>query len=350
MGQVTTDHLVTVVVPVRNEEKTIEACLASITAQTYKNIEVLVVDGESDDMTACVVRHYAATKDDRVRLVANRDRIIPAGLNVALRHAAGTLMVRVDGHSRVAPDYIGRAVAHFATGNWGGVGGRKDGVGHSSAGRAIAVAMSSPFGVGNSVYHYGTDVQTTDHIPFGTYPVAIAREVGGWDERFPANEDFEFDYRVREAGHELLFDPQIRIEWDCRQSVRSLLGQYVRYGRGKARVARTHPKSVAFRHMAPPLLFLWMAAALVATPFVPLLGVLAMAPYLLGVGVASLLTARQVKRGDRKHLPLIFPAMHLGWGYGFCRGVADIIQGKLRPLPKPLVAPEPHVQQQRVVA
>jgi hypothetical protein len=126
----------------------------------------------------------------------------------------------------------------------------------------------------------------------------------------------------------------MKIDWDCRQSVRGLLSQYVRYGRGKARVARVHPKSVALRHLAPPLLFAWLLAGVVTMPFAPLVGGLMVAPYLLGIALASIITAKRVARGDRKHLPLIFPAMHIGWGYGFCRGVVDILQGKLRPVPQ----------------
>ena len=328
------EQLVTVVIPVRNEQDNILRCLESVSSQSYARLEILVVDGDSEDMTAAQVQHYAATVDDRVRLINNRERIIPSSLNLALRHASGELMVRVDGHSRLTPGYIERAVHHFSTGNWGGVGGRKDGVGHTSAGRAIAVAMSSPFGVGNSVYHYGTETQVVDHIPFGCYNVAIARSLGGWDERFRVNQDFEFDFRMREAGHELLFDPQMKIDWDCRQSVRGLLSQYVRYGRGKARVAKVHPKSMALRHLAPPLLLAWLVAGVATLPFAPVAGLAMLAPYVLGVVLASFVTARRVGRGDRRHLPLIFPAMHIGWGYGFCRGVVDILQGKLRPVPQ----------------
>ncbi len=316
--------LVTVLVPARNEEVHLGDCLDSILAQTYTNLDVVVVDGASTDKTADIVREYAA-RDPRVRLASNPAAITPVSLNVGLREAKGKWLVRVDAHSTVPPEYVDIAVTHLKEDKWGGVGGRKDGVGITSAGRAIAVAMASPFGVGNSTYHHGTGVQSVDHIPFGAYPVDLARSIGGWDEKLKVNQDFEFDWRIRDAGHELLFDPALRIDWLCRQSVGDLWKQYVRYGRGKAKVMAMHPRSIAIRHLVAPALVAWLVLAVVIAPARLMLSAIMIAPYVLGVAVASALTARKVGRGDRKHLPLIFPAMHLGWGYGFYRGLVDLV-------------------------
>lgn len=318
------EPLVSVVIPARNEEGFIEACLESVQRQTYPNLEVIVVDGMSEDDTAKLVNE-AAARDPRVRLVQNPDRITPKAMNVGLANARGEWLVRIDAHATVPSDYVARAVEHLRSGRWSGVGGRKDGVGITPAGHAIAVAMASPFGVGNSTYHHGTDVQEVEHVPFGAYPTQLARSIGGWDERLRVNQDFEFDWRIRATGQPLLFDPEMRIDWICRQSVRDLLRQYVRYGRGKVRVAAMHPKSVSLRHLVPPLMFLWIVAAIMVVPFVPLLAALAVAPYALFVLAAVAATAPRVPKGSRRHLLLIFPAMHLGWGYGFCRGAVDLL-------------------------
>ena len=243
--------LVTVVVPARNEEANLGPCLSSILEQDWPNLQVLVVDGASTDGTAAIIESFAR-RDPRVELLVNPDRTIPRSLNLALRAARGSWLVRVDAHACVPPDYVRRLMRHLESGAWGGVGGRKDGQGVTPAGRAIAAAMASPFGVGNSTYHHGRCVRTVDHIPFGAYPTALARELGGWDERLLANEDFEFDYRVRRHGRQLLFDPELKIGWQCRQSVPDLFRQYRRYGRGKADVARLHPASLQPRHVVAP--------------------------------------------------------------------------------------------------
>ena len=175
-------ELVTVMIPAYNEEQFIGRCLDSVRQQDYRNLQIVVVDGCSTDGTEEQVRARMA-EDDRIELVSNPRRIIPVALNLAAQAARGRWLVRVDAHSSVEATYVSQAVARLSEGRWGGVGGRKDGVGQTTAGRAIAAALGSRFGVGNSMYHHGTTAQEVDHIPFGSYPVALIRELGGWDGR-----------------------------------------------------------------------------------------------------------------------------------------------------------------------
>ena len=318
--------LVTVVVPARNEERFIEECLRSICAQTYEDIEILVVDGASDDSTADIVR--AMARDDaRINLLTNAQRVIPVSLNIAVRAATGQWLVRVDAHSTVPPTYIAQAVEHLASGKWGGVGGRKDGVGKTPQGRAIAVAMSSKFGVGNSTYHHGTEVQTVDHIPFGTYPLSVIRSVGGWDENLRVNQDFEFDHRVREAGHEIVFDPALRIDWHCRQSFRELERQYARYGEGKTRIFRLHPRSIKARQVAPIVLLPAFVLAIALLPRKQIGSILSIGPYLAFLLIGTV--REQAKLDDVREkamLPAAFAAMHLGFSRGLWTGTLKALR------------------------
>ena len=316
-----TGDLVTVLVPARNEESSIEAALDSIARQTYSRLQVVVVDDGSTDRTAEIVRSRMSD-DPRIELVTSRRAGIPAALNQGLDVARGTWLVRVDAHATVAPSYVSRLVGHLRDGMWGGVGGRKDGHGETAAGRAIAAAMGSRFGVGNSKYHYATEVEEVDHLPFGAYPVDVVRRMGGWDERLVANEDYEFDFRLRDSGERLLLDPGIVIEWECRQSVPELWRQYLRYGRAKADVAVLHPGSLQPRHLAAPLLVAWMAAATVVAIRRPRAAIAMVSPYLAAVAAASLVTSRRLdRREDAAHLPAAFVAMHVGWGVGVWRGL-----------------------------
>ena len=321
-------ELVTVVVPARNEERFIATCLDSIVRQTERDLQIIVVDGASTDRTVAIVEEYQE-RDPRIELLHNPRGIIPVSLNLALAAARGEWLVRVDSHATVPPDYVRTAVDHLRSGDWGGVGGRKDGVGVTDAGRAIAAAMASPFGVGNSTYHYGTAPQPVEHIPFGAYPVALARSLGGWDERLRVNQDFEFDWRVRASGRQLLFDPALRIEWHCRQSVADLFRQYQRYGRGKVRVAALHPASVRPRHLAAPLLVAWLAVAGATGLRRPGRSVLAALPYVAGVVIASRQVAPSIDPEARRHLPGAFAAMHVGWGLGFWQGVVEVARERL---------------------
>jgi succinoglycan biosynthesis protein ExoA len=330
----TVDDLVTVVVPARNEEQSIRDCVASIQQQTYRNLQIIVVDGDSDDDTAAVVKDIS-NSDPRVELLVNPQKVIPVSLNMAVQAARGPWLVRVDAHATVPPEYVARTVEHLSTGKWGGVGGRKDGVGRTAAGRAIAAAMRSRFGVGGSTYHHGTTVRTVEHIPFGAYPVSVIRELGGWDERLRVNQDFEFDYRVREAGHELLFDPELRIDWESRQSVPELFRQYKRYGHGKVRVARLHPASVRVRHLTSPVLVAGLAVAGAAATRNPGKAAAMVAPYLLALGAASVRTARQLDGEARPWVAPAFVAMHVGWGLGAWKGLIEAARDRVRNGPGP---------------
>ena len=319
------ERLISVVVPVRNEEAGIGACLASIQAQTAENLEILVVDGRSEDRTREIVAELAAA-DSRIRLLDNPQRIAPTAMNVGLAAAHGAYLVRIDGHATVPPDYVAIAVGHLRSGRWGGVGGRKDGVGTTAAGKAVAAAMSSRFGVGTgSTYHHGIQVRTADHIPFGVYRTGLARDLGGWNEDLVTNQDYEFDYRLRRAGHELLFDPALHIDWQCQQSIGGLYRQYRRYGQGKAQVLRLHPASAKPRQILPGVLVvgLGIGTTLLAHRRTRPLGLLATVPYAAGVGAASVATAGRLPQWDaRLRLPAAFAAMHVGWGVGLLRGLA----------------------------
>lgn len=321
---------VTVVIPARNEEKFIGTALDAVLAQDHHDLEVIVVDGQSDDATADIVRSYMAS-DPRVRLLDNPQRIVPTGLNLALAAARGTWLVRVDAHATVPSDYVRRAVAHLETGRYGGVGGRKDGVGVTPEGKAVAAVMQSRFGVGNSTYHHGTEEQLVEHVPFGAYPVALARSLGGWDEDLAVNQDFEFDYRVRAAGHSLLFDPTLVIHWHCRQSIAALYRQYRRYGKGKVKVIAKHPGSASPRHLAAPGLVANLVVAGVTALRRPARGLALLLPYAAVVALATARTRESVEAEARPHVAPAFVAMHVGWGVGFWRGVAELVAARLLP-------------------
>jgi cellulose synthase/poly-beta-1,6-N-acetylglucosamine synthase-like glycosyltransferase len=321
-------ELVTVVVPALDEERSISACLDSLLGQTHDALEVLVLDGGSTDRTRQIVDDYAR-RDPRVRLLENPGRTQPSALNTAWPAAQGQYLIRMDAHSTVAATYVERVVAHLRTGEYGGVGGRKDAIGFTPTGRAIAAVLGSPFGVGNSSYHHATTMGVVDHIPFGAYPIDVVRELGGWDAATPVNEDYEFDFRVRKSGRKLLLDPTLTIAWEGRQTVRLLARQYRRYGRGKSKVVLKHPESTAVRHLAAPAVVLAFAVALLLAPWRPRWSLALLSPYLgvlaLGSGIVA---ARLGSPEERRAVAPALAAMHLSWGIGFWEGLlgADVVQ------------------------
>jgi succinoglycan biosynthesis protein ExoA len=319
---------VSVIMPVRNEQTSVANALASVLDQSFQDLEVIVADGRSEDHTADVVLQIAA-RDPRVRLVDNPAQTISHAMNTGLAHARGDFLVRVDAHAKVNRSYVERGVAELRQRpDTAAVGGQRIGVASTATGLAIATALSSPFGVGDSINHYATSKQETDHSSFGVYRADIVRAVGGWDTSLLVNEDVDIDHRILAAGHSIRYDPDMHIYWHVRESLRDFARQYRRYGRGKAAMVRKNGASaIRPRHLAAPALVTALAAAatLAVTGHRRLAGA-AVAPYAAAVATATATAVTQRVSDSQRRvatLPLAsaFVAMHVGWGFGFLEGL-----------------------------
>jgi len=305
---------VTVALPVLDEARHIEACLAAVTAQTYPAVvEILVVDGGSSDATA-----ELAARFERVRVIANPRRRQAAALNIALREARGEILVRVDGRTVVAPDYVDRCVAALTRSGASLVGGPITPRGTTWVERAVGAALTSRLGAGPARFRNPeADAAWTDIVYLGAAPVDVLRRLGGYDESFATNEDGELLYRLGAEGG-VWFDPAIRSTYRPRGSFVAFLRQYYRYGRGRAATVRKHPDSLRARQLAAPLLVLGLLSPWRRPVALTYLAVVA-----AGVG----LEARRHRRGGAG-LAVALPLMHLAWGVGFLVGLLDDPPGR----------------------
>ena len=311
--------------PIRNEANFIRHSLRATLAQDYpaERLEVLVVDGKSDDGTREIVE---AMLDGQpcARLLDNPRRIASAGLNIGLSEAQGEVIVRVDGHTVVAPDYVTRCVEELDQTGADCVGGAMVAVGQTAWGQAVALATSHPFGVGGSRFHYATHAQEVDTVYMGAWPRRVFARIGNFDEEMVRNQDDEFSYRIRATGGRIWLDPRIRSTYYARSTLRSLWKQYFQYGLWKVRVFQKVPGSAQHRHWAPPLFALAVAGGLPMALVIPPLWLL----YLGGLTAYGLITlgvsARIAARTGWRHLlrlPLAFATLHLSYGLGFWKGV-----------------------------
>jgi len=317
---------ISVVMPVRNEAAFIARSLGAMLAQDYPpdRVEVIVVDGQSDDGTREIVAGIAA-RDPRVRLVDNPRRIVPTALNLGVRAARHALIARMDGHAIAAPDYLRQCVRVMAESGADCVGGRWEYAGEGWTGRAIAAAMESRFGVGTSRWRGSAASGEADSVPYGFYRRERLLALGGFNETYAeANEDYELNYRLRAGGGRVVYSPDIRMTYFVRSSLAALGRQYLRYGSGKVRMLSQHPASIQPRHMMPPLL----VAGLVIGAALQALGGFWRAAYGAGVSLYLLLVVvfslRQAARRGWRLLPGILPTfliLHLAWGLGFWRAL-----------------------------
>lgn len=326
--------LVSVVIPVRNEAASLGALLDGVLAQDYpaERLEVLVVDGDSSDGTAALVADYAA-RDARVRLLANPRRIVPTALNLAIRAARGEIICRIDGHTRVAADYVRIGVETLRRTGADNVGGRMDATGGGWFGDAVADATASRFGVG-SYFHFGTEEREVDTVYLGMWPRAVFERVGLFDEELVRNQDDEFNYRLRKAGGRIVLNPAMRSWYQNRQDLAHLLTQYYQYGQWKVRVLQKHPRQMSWRHFVPPAFVAGLTALGLAAPRLPLAAVALQAIGGLYLGLVLVAAAWESRR--RGPLGVLATALalvgvHVAWGAGFLTGLVKFADRWRRP-------------------
>ncbi|GIW39865.1 MAG: succinoglycan biosynthesis protein exoa [Candidatus Binatia bacterium] len=314
---------VSVVLPCRNEEAYIGSCLESILAQDYPpdRMEVLVVDGASEDRTRAIVDEWSR-RDARVRLLENPKRIVPTGLNLAIREARGDVVARIDAHTTFAPDYLRQGVLALRRTGAANVGGPMVARGGGPVGDAIAAALNSPFGAG-AYFHYGTEEREVDTVYLGMWPRRVFEEVGLFDEELVRNQDDEFNYRLRKAGGRIFLVPTMRSSYQNRRDLRSLARQFYEYGFWKVRVCQKHPRQMSWRHFVPPALVLALASPALSWGVPPLgwLGLGGWAAYLAALGgMTASIRRRAGAVGSFRWLPLALAVMHTAWGVGFLVG------------------------------
>jgi cellulose synthase/poly-beta-1,6-N-acetylglucosamine synthase-like glycosyltransferase len=318
---------VTVIMPIRNEASFIERSLGAVLVQDYpaEKLEVLVADGRSTDATReRVIDLGRGTPQIRVAVVDNPGRIVPTGMNACIALARGDVIVRVDGHTIVEPDFVRRTIEALERTGADCAGGRMDPVSKSAFGRAVSLATSSPFGVGGARFHYSAREEWVDTVYMGAWRREVFDKVGRFDEEMVRNQDDELSYRIRERGGRILLDPSIRSRYYPRTTPRSLWRQYFQYGYWKVRVMQKHPLQMRARQFAPPLMTLALAASALAAPFAAWgragLAVVGGA-YLTANLIASAWTARRADAASAPWLPVIFAILHLSYGAGFLTGL-----------------------------
>jgi len=316
-----TQPLVTILVPMRNEANCIAACLESLRRQDYPadRLEILVLDGESTDPSAAIVRIVSAG-DSRVRLLPNPRRLQAAGLNLGIQEARGDIIVRADAHAVYGPAYVAKCVAHLIAGRAENVGGLQRPEGNTPFSRAVAAALQTPLGAGNAPYRLAREVRYADTVWLGAWRVETLRDLGGFRDDMAANEDYELNCRLRECGGRILLDPSLPSTYYPRTSPRRLWRQYFQYGKGKIQCLRAHPDSLVLRQLVVPVAVAVLVISLLLIPLTPLPIIGAGGLYLLMLLLGSVATAKKFGWRHLTLLPFIYLVIHVAWGLGFWWG------------------------------
>lgn len=321
--------LVSILLPVRNEADFIRRSLGAVLSQDYPAdcMEVLVADGMSMDGTRALVLELGNHHPDvKLDIIDNPGRIVATGLNKAIGRARGDIILRVDGHCIISTDYVRNCVNHIEGANVDGVGGPMKSIGKTPIARAIAIGMSSTFGVGNSAFRTTSGkTMLVDTVPFPAYTRQIVERAGPYDEELVRNQDDEYNYRIRELGGRILLADDVRSTYFSRTSLKSLWRQYFQYGFWKVRVLQKHPLQMSLRQFVPPAFVLALLVNLALTfaaPWGKWAFIILLGSYLLANITASVLVARKHGWHYLPLIPLVFSILHISYGLGFLLGLA----------------------------
>ncbi len=313
---------VSVVIPARNEAGSIRHAAASALAQDYPGpLEVHIVDGASSDRTKMILAELAES-DSRVTWSLNPLGDTPTSLNLGIEATTGEIVVRCDARSVLPPTYVSTAVRILGEREGAAnVGGVQKASGESLFQRAVAIAVSSPFGAGDARYRYGGEPGPVDTVYLGVFRRSALEEVGAYDPRMLRNQDYELNIRLRNAGYEVYFTPELEVGYSPRASFGSLVSQYFQYGRWRRMTSRLHAGTLRLRQLAPPLLVLSLVLSVVlAFLDVPLLPAIIPGLYVVFLIVATVVSSIRTVDAAAVLLPVTLPAIHLSWGVGFLLG------------------------------
>ena len=307
---------VDVVMPIRNEADHLETALESVRTQEYPGtMRVILGIGPSHDGTEALAERLADGSDDLL-VVENPSGRTPSALNAAIRAGSAPVVVRVDGHSQLSPDYIRQAVEILRRTKAANVGGVQRPEPTTPFERAVADATSSILGTGGASYRMGSVAGPVDTVYLGVFDRRAIEAVGLFDETLIRNQDYELNVRLRNAGAIVWFDPTLSVGYTPRSSWRALARQYYEYGWWKAVVLRKHPHSLRLRQLIPPVGIIGVLLGL-------LIGVRWRPALLVPLAYGAVVAGSVRSSRSRATTAMLLATIHSSWTAGIVRSMVS---------------------------
>jgi len=315
---------VSIIIPCRNEKNYISMCIDSFLKQSYpmELMEIVIADGMSDDGTKDILEEYSQ-KYSNVRVIDNKGLSAPKGMNLGIKSSNKDIIIIFGAHAYADKDFVKNNVEYLNKHEIGCAGGPIETVNDNKVGKAISLAMSSPFGVGNALFRYAQKETYVDTVAFGAYRREVLEQIGYFDEELVRNQDDELNYRVIKEGYKIILSPSIKSTYYGRGSYAKLWKQYYQYGFWKVRVMQKHGKPAAIRHLVPmafvltnilgillgmilkPILYLWLLEVVAYT----------------STDIYFSAKLSQKSPSIMAFMLPVFPILHLSYGLGFINGI-----------------------------
>ena len=315
---------ISIILPIKNEERFIGKTLQSIINQKFKGeLEIIIADGMSDDGTRGIVKEFQNSHRNII-LIDNNAQIVPNGFNRALSISRGDLIIRLDGHSFIDPDFISNCLSVQEHSDADCVGGPTKHYSDSIIGYQVAIAQSSKFGAGGASFRTGIEKgKYVNTLAFGAYRRSVFFEIGGYDEELIRNQDEEFNFRLIQQGMKIWIDPSIKSTYFVRDSLVKLFKQYYQYGFFKVRVIQKVKALISWRHLVPAcfvfMIFFSILSSIIINDALPIN--LFFGIYFVINLAYSFYESLKRKSGLLIYLPFVYFIMHLSYGIGFISGL-----------------------------
>jgi succinoglycan biosynthesis protein ExoA len=281
------------------------------------------VDGGSSDSTRADVREVANIYSN-VKLIDNPKKHVPAAMNVGIHHSSHDILLWLGAHAEYDPGYVSNSIRILLEENCASVGGVITPIANSPVGKAIAIATTNKFGIGNAKYRYAKQRQKVDTVFGGCWQKKNISSIGGFNEAWVRNQDYELNCRLREQIGDIILDPSIQCRYYCRESISALAKQYYQYGFWRFKTFTKHPQSFTLRQAAPLLLLCGLLISVLILPISNKLGLLLPTIYVLCTFLVSLwLSVKHKRPRYLVLLPIIFATLHLSWAFGFAKSLLN---------------------------
>jgi glycosyltransferase involved in cell wall biosynthesis len=317
--------IISIVMPIRNEEKYIDDCIASLLKQDFpmRNLEIILVDGDSNDKTCEIIESYMQTNSN-IKLLHNPNKTVPYAMNTGIRAAQGKYIVRLDAHSKYARDYITKCFRYLEETGADNVGGPMIAKGKSNMQKIIAASYYSPFALGGGKFHNENYEGEVDTVYLGAFKKSTLFNVGLFDEKFTRNQDDELNYRIIKNNGNIFMTPQIQSEYYPRSSLAELFSQYFQYGEWKVAVLRKHGKPARLTHLIPAAFIICNVLGIVLSFVFKIILLI----YLTVLGLYVVLILYYSFKNEyiegftnRMRLSWVHVILHISYGMGFIKGI-----------------------------
>jgi len=327
--------MVSVIIPIYNEEKFISGLVKSITKQDYgkDKFEIIFIDGNSTDKTIDILSKEIKDTDMNYKIIYNPEKITPKSVNMGIKKAKNEIVIRLDAHSEYPPNYISKCVYYINNIDADNVGCLVKTKSQSKIGEVIANVVSSKFGVGNSSFRTNSNSGYVDTVPFGTFKKELFEKIGYFNEELPRSEDNEFNNRIIKNGGKVYLFNDIEVIYHPRETIYGLMKMGFENGKWAIYTGYIIPGSMKLRHFIPLFfvlgLIIGIVVSLMKIRLLTIIFGIILALYLL---LDVIFTIKNVISDGLIQVIsfIIYPLFHISYGIGSIFGIGKIIKKVVR--------------------